>query len=103
MFSFYSTTSQVEVLLLLSRGEALNEITYTLLKKSRKKIKSRKNQKSKKSRTPFFQVLYPSIAILNPFSVESERVEIGIIHILFMHVFILLTQEFFFIEPSPNL
>ena len=34
------------------RGKALKKITYTWLKKSRKK--------SKKYRTPFFQVLYPS-------------------------------------------
>ena len=42
----------------ISRGKALKNITYTLLKKSRK------NQKSKKSCTLFFEVLYPSIYII---------------------------------------
>ena len=56
-----------------SRGKALKKITYTLLKKINKNFrkikkititKSRKTQKSKKSRTSLFQVLYPSNGIL---------------------------------------
>ena len=59
---FLSKNRYQSDLYVIPKGRALKIITYAWLKKSGKKSikKSRKNQKSKKSRTPFFQVLYPS-------------------------------------------